>query len=112
MLDAEGLPLPTIVDVQRGAASVRAEHEAVDPDILASALTLVETIPALNDIRYNRGVGLNFGLPDTDYWIYWGDGDNLAEKQQNLALSLNMLEAGEVSGQVIDVRFIEHPIIR
>ena len=34
------------------------------------------------------------------------------EKLENLALSLKMLESGEVDGQVIDVRFVEHPIIR
>lgn len=111
LLDDEGRPLPTIVDVQRGAVSVKTEHLAIDPDVLESALTLIEEMPGLESVRYNQGVGLNFALPTGDYWVYWGDGRDLETKMENLALSLNLLESGERSGQVVDVRFIEHPII-
>ena len=68
-------------------------------------------MPGLESVRYNQGVGLNFALPAGDYWVYWGDGRDLETKMENLALSLNLLESGERSGQVVDVRFIEHPII-
>ena len=112
LLDDDGRPLPTIVDVQRGAVSVQAEHLAVDPDVLESALALMAEMPGLESVRYNQGVGLNFALPDGDYWVYWGDGRDLETKMENLALSLGLLESGERSGQVIDVRFVEHPIIR
>lgn len=112
LLDAAGQPLPTIVDVQRGASSVRSTHLAVDPAVLKSALTLIEKLPGLSSVRYNQGVGMNFALPGTDYWVYWGNGSNLARKLENLDLSLGLLESGEISGQVVDVRFVEHPIIR
>lgn len=112
LLDAEGEPLPTIVDVQRGAVSVQTEHLAVDTNVLESALTLIAEMSGLESVRYNHGIGLNFALPGTDYWVYWGDGRGLETKMENLALILSLLESGEAAGQVLDVRYVDHPIIR
>jgi hypothetical protein len=112
LLDEDGRMLPTIVDVQQAAVSVRAKHLAVDLDVLDSALVLMEEMPELESVRYNKGIGLNFALPDTDYWIYWGDGLDLEGKLENLTLSRELLDSGELAGQIVDVRFREHPIIR
>jgi len=112
LLDEDGRLLPTIVDVQQAAVSVRSKHLAVDLDVLDSALTLMEEIPELESVRYNKGIGLNFALPGTDYWIYWGDGLDLESKLENLALSRKLLDSGELEGQIVDVRFKDHPIIR
>lgn len=112
LLDEDGQMLPTIVDIQQAAVSVKAKHLALDPDVLESALALMAEMPGLDSVRYNKGVGLNFALPDTDYWVYWGDGLDLSHKLENLALSRRLLDSGEYTGQIVDVRYKDHPIIR
>ncbi len=112
LLDEEGRMLPTIVDIQQAAVSVKAKHLALDPDVLESALALMAEMPGLDSVRYNKGVGLNFALPDTDYWVYWGDGLDLSHKLENLTLSRRLLDSGEYTGQIVDVRYKDHPIIR
>lgn len=112
LLDEDGRMLPTIVDVQQAAVSVRAKHLAVDQDVLESALALMKEMPELDSVRYNKGVGLNFALPNSDYWIYWGDGLDLESKRENLTLSRELLDSGQLAGQIVDVRFRDHPIIR
>ena len=112
LLDEDGRRLPTIVDVQQAAVSVRAKDLAMDPDVLESALVLMEELPELDIVRYNKGIGLNFALPNSDYWIYWGDGLDLESKLENLTLSRELLDSGQLVGQIVDVRFRDHPIIR
>ncbi len=112
LLDEDGRYLPTIVDTQKAAVSVRAKHLAVDRDVLESALVLMEEMPELERVRYNKGIGLNFALPDTNYWIYWGDGLDLESKLENLNLTRKLLDSGELAGQIVDVRFRGHPIVR
>ena len=112
LLDEDGQMLPTIVDIQQAAVSVKAKHLALDPDVLDSALALMSEMPGLTSVRYNQGVGLNFALPNTDYWVYWGDGHDLSQKLENLALSRRLLDSGEYDGQIVDVRYKDHPIIR
>ncbi len=112
LLDEDGRLLPTIVDTQMAAVSVRSKHLAMDRDVLESALVLMEEMPELERVRYNKGIGLNFALPDTDYWIYWGDGQDLESKLENLTLTGQLLDSGELSGQIVDVRFRGHPIVR
>ncbi|MEZ4610183.1 MAG: hypothetical protein R2838_08050 [Caldilineaceae bacterium] len=58
------------------------------------------------------GIGLNFGLPDSPYWIYWGDGAEMDDKLVRLAMAQRMLEDGELSGQVIDLRFRDRLVVR
>ena len=112
LLTDDGRPLPTIVDMQRAAQAVTRLDQAVDADVLHTGLALIARVPGLVSVRYNRGIGLNFGLPDSPYWIYWGDGAEMDDKLVRLAMAQRMLEDGELSGQVIDVRFRDRLVVR
>jgi cell division protein FtsQ len=78
---------------------------AVDPDVLVSAQALVNRLPGVAPLRYQRDIGLNFLLPGTQYWVYWGDGANAERKLEYLAAGERLLDEGKLEGNVIDVRF-------
>jgi hypothetical protein len=84
---------------------------AIEPDVLASAQSLLERLPGVAPLRFNREIGLNFRLPDQPYWVYWGDGANVERKLENLAAGQQLLAEGKVEGEVIDVRF-DRPYVK
>jgi cell division protein FtsQ len=84
---------------------------AIDADVLASAESLLNVLPDVAPLRYNRQIGLNFQLQDKPYWVYWGDGDNVERKLENLAAAVQLLQDGTLEGTVIDVRF-ERPYVK
>ena len=110
LLDADGRALPEIVDVNRDAQTPG--RSAIDPEVMRSALALLETFPDLAQIRYNRGAGLNFALPDNGLYVYWGDGYDKETKLKNLAAAQQLLRSGESAGTIIDVRYPERPFIQ
>ena len=57
-----------------------------------SAQGLMARLPTVEQLRYNRQVGLNFQLPGKPYWVYWGDGADVDRKVDDLAASLEMLD--------------------
>ena len=104
--------LLTIVDGGAGATAPGSPLAgAIDADVLASAASLVEHLPGIETLRYNRQIGLNFQLQDRPYWVYWGDGNNVERKLENLAAAVELLEAGTLEGTVVDVRF-ERPYVK
>ena len=109
-MDAAGRPLPQIVDVNREAQIPG--RSAMDPEVLHSALALLEQFPNLKSVRYNEGFGLNFGLPDSEHWVYWGDGYDLDQKLTTLAKCEQLIASGQASGQIIDIRYPNRPFIR
>ncbi len=108
--DAVGNPLPQIVDVNREAQTPGVS--AIDTEVLHSGLRLLDQFPGLSSVRFNEGFGLNFGLPGTDHWVYWGDGYDLETKMENLTAGEQLIASGQVEGQIIDVRYLERPFIR
>ena len=72
---------------------------------------MVARLPGVAPLRYNRQIGLNFQLQDKPYWVYWGGGDHVERKLQNLAAAVALLEQGKLEGTVIDVRF-ERPYVK
>jgi cell division protein FtsQ len=109
--------LPHIVDSLMDARSVEgsgdAHAPAMDPTVLESALALVQTMPELRDqVRYNRGIGLNFPMPGNTGWVYWGDGTEIETKLTNLAAARKVMAEDEPSAQIIDVRFANRPYVR
>jgi cell division protein FtsQ len=93
----------TLSGAQKGAA--------IDPAVLRSAQALANRLPGVTPLRYNALVGLNFRLPGSPYWVYWGDDENVEKKLENLAAAETLLARGEAQGAVIDVRF-ERPYIK
>lgn len=84
---------------------------AINPAILRSAQALANRLPGVSPLRYNALVGLNFRLPNSPYWVYWGEGDEVELKLENLAAAELLLAEGRVQGSVIDLRF-ERPYIK
>lgn len=118
LADGTALPMryaPTndllqIVDGSQAARDVRRPTAAaMDPAVLESALTLAAQFPALRSLNYNPGIGLNFALPGGDTWIYWGDGRDPAEKHQNLAAIMNVLQKEGRTTPIIDLRYPDRP---
>lgn len=85
--------------------------EAIDPAVLRSAQALANRLPGVAPLRYNSLVGLNFRLPNSAYWVYWGDDDEIEKKLENLAAAETLLNSGRAQGAVIDVRF-DRPYIK
>jgi cell division protein FtsQ len=109
-------PTPVgLLEIVDGGATATAPGAAlggaIDAGVLQSANSLVERLPGVAPLRYNRQIGLNFGLQDKPYWVYWGDGSNVERKLQNLAAAVELLENGTLEGTVIDVRF-ERPYVK
>jgi cell division septal protein FtsQ len=98
--------LPQLVDPLREAQDVtQGSQAAVAPALLSSALLLLQKAPDITQLRFNRDYGLNFNLPGTLTWVYWGDGQNMDRKLANLAAVEDLIRSGEAMPQVIDVRF-------
>lgn len=106
--------LPQIIDSQMEARDPsQGDSLAIDPQILSSALTLVEALPELEGkVRYNRTVGLNFPLPKPEVWVYWGDGFHMQEKLTNLAATVEFVQASEEPAQIVDIRLFDRPYVR
>jgi cell division septal protein FtsQ len=105
--------LPRIIDWAREATVLGKEAgSAIQPDILEATLSLASKVPELNSVRYDKGPGLNFGLPGTSYWVYWGDGQHFETKFRNLGLLELRLRSEGRQEEVIDVRSPIRPIVR
>ena len=84
---------------------------AMDPAVLASAQGVANRLPGAAPLRYNQQVGLNFRLPDKAFWVYWGDGGDVEQKLENLAVGEQLLADGRLEGEVIDVRY-DRPYVK
>ena len=105
--------LPRIVDPDRAAQAIGSPIEnAVDTGIVQSALALIDLMPGLTEVRFSPEVGLNFGLPNSGVWVYWGDGNKVDQKLDSIALGQKLVANGSVKGAVVDVRFPDKPVIR
>ncbi|MFZ4847727.1 MAG: cell division protein FtsQ/DivIB, partial [Caldilinea sp.] len=94
-----------ILDTAAEATLAGAESgTAIDPAVLRSAQALTSHFPGLSPLRYNRLVGLNFRLPNSTYWVYWGDDENVEQKLENLDAAERLLASGQATGTVIDLR--------
>ncbi len=104
--------LPQIIDGQRDAAVPGRPQLTMDPDVMQSALALLQRYPELaNQIRYNEGIGLNFPLAADQVWVYWGDGEAMETKASNLATLRTVAAQPENTAQVIDVRYLQRPYL-
>lgn len=106
--------LPQIIDsLQEARDPTRPNRPAIEPEILSSALTVVDLLPELEGkVRYNRTVGLNFPLPNPAVWVYWGDGFHVDEKLNNLAATRDLVRASEKPAQIVDIRLVDRPYVR
>ena len=104
--------LPEIIDLPASATMPGSSlGTAMDPAVLASAQGVANRLPGAAPLRYNQQIGLNFRLPDKPFWVYWGDGGNVEQKLENLAVGEQLLADGRLEGEVIDVRF-DRPYVK
>lgn len=89
--------------------SAAAATLAVEPEIVTSALRLAAQFPSLTSLRYDQGIGLNFGVPGNNTWIYWGDGYHSDKKLQNLQAIQQILQQQGRTAPIIDLRYPERP---
>lgn len=102
-----------LFDGAKEAQAARYDRKlAVDPNVLASAQKLLTQFPALHQMRYNKGVGLNFSLPNGQTWIYWGDGTEMEKKLTKLAAALQVSAREGATAQLIDLRFPDQAYYR
>jgi hypothetical protein len=107
------LALPQIIDSLQEARVIGTGPLAMDPQVLTSALTLMEAMPELEgEVRYNHAIGLNFPLPDPAVWVYWGDGFDMESKLDNLAATRELVRHAEKPAQILDIRFVDRPYVR
>lgn len=104
--------LPGIIDPLR-EASLWGDptQQQIDVEVLNSALVLFAQMPAIEQLKFDAGYGLNFLLPDSTIWVYWGDGANVEMKYNNLRSIERSLQIKQQTASIIDVRF-ENPVIR
>jgi cell division septal protein FtsQ len=104
--------LPRIIDHLREASAWDdPQQQRVDHGILTSALALLQQVPTIDNLYFNAGYGLNFHMPGSDTWVYWGDGSNAEQKYNNLLAIQQDLRTQEQVAAVVDIRF-DKPVIR
>lgn len=107
------LDMPRLIDPQQEAAVPGSEQGTeVDTQIVGSALALIRQMPGLLEVRYSQQYGLNFALPGTSLWVYWGDGEETEEKLEAIAVGKQYVASGELDTQILDVRIPERPFVR
>ena len=106
-------PQVTIVDPESAAGEPSTGGTMrLQQSLLETALVLVERLPGLETLRYNRTHGLNFGIPDTQTWIYWGDGRRFDEKWMALQSALPDIESDRSANQTFSVIAPNRPYFR
>ncbi len=113
-MERDAIPaLPQIIDPMLEARTVTASEGAqIQQGVLDATLTLIQRVAGLNGINYDNELGLNFALPDTGYYVYWGDDRNFDKKIVNLEAAKRLLANGQTVGNVIDLRTADRPVIR
>ncbi len=101
-----------IIDNAQAAKAVSGQEKlAMDATVLQSALALKQQLPEIDQLRFNKDYGLNFYLPGSEAWVYWGDGYKMETKFTNLAAIQTLIQTGEEQPDIIDIRY-DRPYIR
>lgn len=104
--------LPQIIDNERDASLWGdPTRQRMDPNVLQSALALVDLLPGIENLYFHTEYGLNFHMPGSDTWVYWGDGSNMEQKYDNLQAVRAMLQNDPQPVSVVDIRS-ERPVLK
>ncbi len=107
------VPTVTIVDPEFAAGDPgKVEDLHLQSALLETALSLATRLPGLDTLRYNRTHGLNFAVPDTQTWIYWGDGRRFDEKWLALQSALPDIQNDRTTNQTFSVIAPNRPYFR
>ncbi len=118
--DGTALPAPAedttallqIIDPQRDAR-IWGDPTQINMDAatLQSTLAVANYLPTIDQIYFNKGLGLNFHLPGSNIWVYWGDGQQMERKYANILAVERHLRTAETQPNIIDVRF-DKPVLK
>jgi len=105
--------MPRLIDPQMEATVPgSAPGTEVDTSVVGSALALIGQMSGLLEVRYSQQYGLNFALPGTSLWVYWGDGTETQEKLEAIAIGKQYVASGELNTQILDVRIPDRPFVK
>ena len=117
---ASGLALPVrpdgpttdlrIVDPLREARTP-GKTDQISPALLETAFRLQREI-GLSEFRFNSSTGLNFGLPETKTWVYWGDGTQFEAKQVALEAAKPEISANPNTARTLSLIAPGRPYFR
>ncbi len=107
------LDMPRLVDPRHEAAVPGSTlGTQVDTQVVGSALALIGQMSGLIEVRFSQQFGLNFALPGTGLWVYWGDGSQTEDKLEAIAIGRQYVATGQLSTQVLDVRIPDRPFVK
>ncbi|RLT42329.1 MAG: hypothetical protein DWI57_05715 [Chloroflexi bacterium] len=104
------MPDLRIVDPQREARTP-GSVERIGAGLLNTALRLQREFD-LNEFRFNASIGLNFGLPETQTWVYWGDGTEFEAKQLALSAASDEIQANPNEARTLSLIAPNRPYFR
>lgn len=99
-----------LVDPQR-EAKAPGRTLRVPVDLLNTALRLQGEI-GLDEFWYNSSTGLNFGLPGSSTWVYWGDGSQFEAKTEALAAAGPEIAANQDVARTLSLVSPNRPYFR
>lgn len=107
-----GVPTPglRLVDPQR-EARMPGSVERLWPGLLATAQHLQAEF-GLDEFWYNSTTGLNFGLPETKTWVYWGDGAEFEAKKFALQTAEKEIRANRDAVRTLSLIAPNRPYFR
>jgi len=108
--DAEITPVLRLVDPQREARTP-GRIDRISTGLLDTALRLQREF-GLNEFRFNSSTGLNFGLPETKTWVYWGDGSGFEAKQVVLHAAEPEIQANRNEARTLSLIAPNRPYFR
>lgn len=103
-------PILRLVDPQR-EARVPGRSDRISPELLAAAFHLQEKL-GLDEFWYNSSTGLNFSLPATKTWVYWGDGSEFEAKQLALNAAKSEIERNPDEARTLSLIAPNRPYFR
>lgn len=106
---------PTLRIIDPAAAARIASLEGnlqIDKRVLTSAMFLADRLSIVSEFWYNSGYGLNFSLPSTQVWVYWGDGRKFEEKWAALQGLMPELMTARNKALTLDVSTPNRPFTR
>jgi cell division septal protein FtsQ len=102
-----------IVDPEFAArAPVSSGDLFIQPQLMQAASELTHRLHGLNSVRYNLSHGLNFAIPETQTWVYWGNGQRFEEKWAALQAVLPDILANRTASRTFSVVAPNRPFFR
>lgn len=98
---------PGLIQLETGGETRRVNRALVEV-----ARSLAQRLPGLTELQYSPSQGLNFGLPGSKAWVYWGNERHFEEKWQALTALRSQLAASPDENLLLNVVAPDRPTLR